>query len=116
MFTGDAVGSGDIVLMSVPMASTIRSYRQSLRHFLDRTRMYSDYSWYAGHYHQAFRENGEDNVPCRLLAQDMVSLCDALIDGRVKGRLVEEHFAPEGKAYRAYWRRAGMVYNADQIK
>jgi len=115
VFSGDAVGSGDIVLMSVPLAYGLAQYRASLLAFLERTASCADYTWYAGHYHQAQRADGESNPPCRALVSDMTDLCGALLEGSVRGFEVEELFAPGGKAFRAYQGRAGIVYSADQF-
>ena len=115
IFSGDAVGSGDIVLMSVPLASNLRDFRASLLSFLERTAPCADYTWYAGHYHQAQRESGEHNPPCRALCEDTAALCQALSDGSMEGFAVNEIFAPEGKAFRAYMGRAGIVYAANQL-
>ena len=115
MFTGDAVGSGDIVLMSVPLASSLSAYRDALRAFLDMTCARAGYIWHAGHVHQAVRPTGEYNPPCRALCGEMAALCDAVLSGSVRGREVEERFAPQGRALRAALGRAGIVYCAEQI-
>ena len=116
IFSGDAVGSGDIVLMAVPKAFSISAYRQSLRAFLERSRPWADYAWLAGHWHQADRGEGrERNDPCRALIEDMVSLCDAILAGEIAGGNVTEAFAPDGCAHRAYLGRAGMVYCDHQL-
>ena len=115
IFSGDAVGSGDIVLMSVPLASNLRDFRASLLAFLERSAPYADYTWLAGHFHQAQRENGESNPPCRALCEDMAALCQALTEGSLEGFAVNEIFAPEGKAFRSYMGRAGIVYAANQL-
>ena len=59
IFSGDAVGSGDIVLMSVPKAYDLSAYRASLAAFLDRSKPWADYAWLAGHWHQADRGEGQ---------------------------------------------------------
>lgn len=111
IFSGDAVGSGDIVLMSVPLASGLKDYKQALSAFLQKSAGWADYTWHTGHYHQADRGEGhERNDPCRALLKDMVVLCGEILTGRIVGREVYEPFAPEGKARRAYMNRAGIVY------
>ena len=114
MFSGDAVGSGDIVLMSVPLAGTLSAYRGALHGFLAATADCGDYRWHAGHCHQAMRLTGECNPPCRALCEDMAALCGALLDGSIRGREVEERFAPQGRELRAYLGRAGIVYCEEQ--
>lgn len=111
IFSGDAVGSGDIVLMAVPKAFDLRAYRQSLTAFLDRCAPWADYAWQAGHWHQADKGAGQErNDPCPQLLADMIALCDEILAGRIEGEAVQELFAPDGKAWRAYLGRAGIVY------
>ncbi|MBR5287719.1 MAG: MBL fold metallo-hydrolase [Clostridia bacterium] len=117
IFSGDAVGSGDIVLMAVPKAFTLSAYRQSLAAFLGRSAPWAEYAWYAGHWHQADRGEGKvRNDPCRALIEDMIRLCDEILAGRIVGDAVQESFAPDGVAYRAYLGRAGIVYCDHQKK
>jgi len=117
IFSGDAVGSGDIVLMSVPLAYSLSAYRDSLHAFLEKSAPWADYTWYGGHYHQADRGEGmPPNTLCRALVADMVILCDALLAGQMQGEKTHEIFAPNGEARRAYMGRAGIVYCNEQVK
>lgn len=117
VFTGDAIGSGDIVLMSVPLAYDVSAYRASLAAFYEKCAPWEKYTWLGGHYHQAQRGEGvAPNTPCREMVLDMIALCDALLEGRIQGEPREEIFAPGGKAARAYLGRAGMVYSDDQVR
>lgn len=116
VFSGDAVGSGDIVLMSVPLADSLAVYRNTLRDFLQDHASWSDCRWLAGHCHQSYKGEGMPlNEPCFALVEDMCALCDALLNGSIQGEPVEERFAPEGKARRAYLGRAGIVYCDHQL-
>lgn len=115
LFSGDAVGSGDIVLMSVPKAYSLSRYRDSLQAFLERIVPYEGYTWYAGHHHQAVREDGSLNPVCPELIRDMAALCDALLAGQVQGCEVQELFAPDERSFRAYLGRAGIVYTESQL-
>ena len=116
IFSGDAVGSGDIVLMAVPKADCLSAYRQSLAAFLKKSAPWADYAWHAGHWHQAERGEGQErNDPCRALIEDMISLCDAILAGEIAGETVQEAFAPGGRAYRVYLGRAGIVYCDHQL-
>lgn len=111
LFCGDAVGSGDIVLMAVPQAYGLEAYARSLSAFLAGSGARSDYAWHAGHYHQADRgARQERNAPCRVLAEDMIALCGEIHAGTIEGFEVEEIFAPGGRARRAYLGCAGIVY------
>lgn len=117
LFCGDAVGSGDIVLMSVPLAYDLSAYRNSLLRFMDRSRLWEDFIWYSGHFHQADRGEGvPPNTPCRALVGDMIELCDAILAGKKQGERTKEIFAPNGEARRAYMGRAGIVYTDEQVK
>ena len=116
IFSGDAVGSGDIVLMAVPQAYDLGRYACSLREFLSRSAAWDGFSWHAGHWHQAERGEGQErNDPCRELIEDMAALCDMILEGRVTGEEVQEPFAPRGQARRAYHGRAGIVYCDHQL-
>ena len=53
VFSGDALGSGYIVLISIPGALSLAAYRQSLIALAQRLKGCADYTWYTGHYHQA---------------------------------------------------------------
>ena len=51
---------------------------------------------------------------CRLIPEQMVrcmiTLCTRILDGTARYEAVEELFAPEHRARRAFWGKAGMVY------
>ena len=114
IFSGDAVGSGDIVLMSVPLAYCLSDYRASLRAYLDKSEGWAEYTCLSGHCHQQKRADGTENPPCRALIEDMEKLCTLLLEGKMQGEEVKEIFAPDGRAFRAYAGRAGIVYTAEQ--
>ena len=50
------------------------------------------------------------NPPRMQVAQDMIVLCGKLLNGEISGECVEEPNAPGGRALRARWGAAGMVY------
>ena len=114
IFCGDAVGSGDIVLMSVPLAYNLSDYKASLHAYLEKSRPWADYAYLSGHCHQQKRADGTENPPCRALIEDMEALCGLVLSGGVTGEAVQEIFAPDGCAFRAYAGRAGIVYTQDQ--
>ena len=117
IFCGDAVGSGDIVLMSVPLAYDLSDYRSSLAQLWERSEPWADYVWHSGHVHQADRGEGvPPNTPCRALVRDMMDLCTAVLEGRLQGERTRELFAPGGEARRAYMGRAGIVYCDSQCR
>lgn len=113
LFTGDAIGSGDIVLMTLPGASSVSAYCSSLERFVRRTQIYADAEWRGGHCGQAGTPGTPSYNPPRMqIALDMIGLCKRLLDGRILGEAVEEPNAPGGRALRARWGTAGMVYMA----
>lgn len=114
IFIGDAVGSGDIVLMSVPLAYCLSDYRASLRAYLDKSEDWAEYVCLSGHCHQQKRADGTENPPCRALIEDMESLCCRALSGEIQGEETEEIFAPDRRALRAYAGRAGIVFAAGQ--
>lgn len=111
LFTGDAVGSGDIVLMTLPGALSVSGYRASLERFVQRAQPYADAEWRGGHFGQAGMPGTPAYNPPRMqVALDMMELCKKLLDGCLHGEAVEEPNAPGGHALRARWGTAGMVY------
>ena len=111
LFTGDAIGSGEIVLMAVPMALSIASYRRSLEGFVGQAERYAQGEWYGGHYEQAGAPGTPAYNPPRMkIALDMIALCDGILGGDIAGREVEEQLAPNGRALRAHWGSAGMIW------
>ena len=116
LFTGDAIGSGYIVLMICPekdMYKVLESYKKNLECFLPRAEALRDYAWFGGH---SIQENGCDEQhqqdylagrsvyynPLRLeIVQDMVVLCEKLITGEISKADVmstDEHYCNYGSA------------------
>ena len=116
LFTGDAIGSGYIVLMICPekdMYKVLESYKKDLECFLPRAEALRDYAWFGGH---SIQENGCDEQhqqdylagrsvyynPLRLeIVQDMVVLCEKLITGEISKADVmstDEHYCNYGSA------------------
>lgn len=115
LFTGDALGSGQIVLMSVPYASNLRDYLSSLEEFIRLSAPYRTWQWYGGHMYQAGVPGTVDyNPPSYALAVDMAELCRCILSGQIVGNKVAEINAPEGTALRAFYRSAGIVYTSPE--
>ena len=116
LFTGDAIGSGYIVLMICPekdMYKVLESYKKNLECFLPHAEALRDYAWFGGH---SIQENGCDEQhqqdylagrsvyynPLRLeIVQDMVVLCEKLITGEISKADVmstDEHYCNYGSA------------------
>ncbi|MBQ9262972.1 MAG: MBL fold metallo-hydrolase [Clostridia bacterium] len=111
IFSGDAVGSGDIVLMSIPFTLDLASYRRSLIALTDMLDGCKDYTWYPGHYHQAGVPGTAAYNPVQFqTVRDMIHLCGGILDGTITGEPVREALAPGGRALRARWGKAGMIY------
>lgn len=113
LFTGDAIGSGDIVLMTLPGALSVSAYCASLERFVQRAEAYADTEWRGGHCGQAgIPGTPAYNPPCMQVARDMIVLCKRLLARQLSGEPVREPNAPGGHALRARWGTAGMVYTA----
>ncbi|MGI6254468.1 MAG: MBL fold metallo-hydrolase [Acutalibacter sp.] len=98
LFTGDALGSGDIVLLICPekeAMNLVTRYREALQSFAGQLPRVREYAWLGGHYIQ---ENGCDprcqqhylqgksqvfNPLREHVLQDMIALCDGLLSGEV---------------------------------
>ena len=113
LFTGDAIGSGDIVLMTLPGALSVSAYCASLERFVQRAGAYADTEWRGGHCGQVgIPGTPAYNPPRMQVARDMIVLCKRLLAGQLSGEPVREPNAPGGHALRARWGTAGMVYTA----
>ena len=98
LFTGDAMGSGDIVLLICPekeALSLVARYRQALEEFLAYMPRLRQYAWLGGH---SIQENGCDprhqqdflqgtsqvfNPLREQVVRDMIALCDGLLSGEI---------------------------------
>ncbi|MDD4796422.1 MAG: MBL fold metallo-hydrolase [Eubacteriales bacterium] len=128
IFTGDAVGSGTIVLMAVPGASSVSQYRQAVRAFLPVLEQYDDYAVYGGHQVQKYGlwEDtpyvSDDMLPaqynpvCKELLHDMICLCDGLLAGDITPQQHEKSRFDDRYSYKARYGRAEMVLWLDQIR
>ena len=106
LFTGDAIGSGDIALMICPekdAMALVAQYRQALEHFLPNLPRLREYAWLGGH---SIQENGgkprsqQSHLqgksryfnPIRgKVVEDMISLCDGLLSGEITWKLETIH-------------------------
>lgn len=69
LFTGDAIGSGYIVLMICPekdMYKVLESYKKNLECFLPRAEALRDYAWFGGAFHSGkrLRRAAPAGLPC----------------------------------------------------
>lgn len=115
-FTGDAIGSGYIVLLICPQSQAmdlVARYREDLTRFLPHLDQVRQYAWLGGH---GIQENGCDprrqqdylagkscyfNPIREQVVHDMIRLCDSLLDGRISWDEVlasPEHYCHEGSA------------------
>lgn len=130
LFTGDAIGSGIIVLMSVPGALNVSAYKAELEVFAEKAKEFEDYIWLGGHRYQerggAFGNYYEalDAQPMgynplhRRLVLDMIELCSKLLSGEVDAEEIPPfNGKPAGEpTYRAFYGSAGMIYLQSQVK
>lgn len=113
LFTGDAIGSGDIVLMTLPGALSVSAYCASLEHFVQRAGAYADTEWRGGHCSQAGIPGTPAYNPPRHAGGTGHDCPLQTAAGRATlRRTVREPNAPGGHALRARWGTAGMVYTA----
>lgn len=115
-FTGDAIGSGYIVLLICPESQAkelVAQYRKDLERFLPRLPQIQQYAWLGGH---GIQENGcnlrhqQDYLagvsqyfnPIRgRVVEDMIQLCDDLLTGKISWEEVlasPEHYCNVGCA------------------
>ena len=98
LFTGDAIGSGYIVLLITPEQQALElvaQYRQALERFAPHLPQARDYAWLGGH---GIQENGGDgrhqqdylagtsqyfNPIRERVITDMMALCDGLLAGEI---------------------------------
>lgn len=118
VYTGDAIGSGEIVLMITQpevVMDYVAEYRKNLLAFLTRKPDLHDYTFFGGHFIQ---ENSCDdriqedclngtshyfNPISWEVVEDMVVLCDMVLNGDITEKQVFED-------QRCYYKSAGMVF------
>lgn len=111
LFVGDAIGSGKIVLLTLPGSLMISQYRNALAVFVERASHYGQSLWHGGHCHQAGVPGALDYNPPRMqIVKDMVHLCDKLLSDPLYGERVPEVNAPDGYALQGIYGTAGMIY------
>lgn len=116
LFVGDAIGSGVGVWMQLIGCLSISQYRDNLA-MLDRfwENLPDDTQVFAGHWDQRFMHPSGDNPVCRALVQDMIHLCDDILEGRENRHLAPDIMVREYRpVYAASHGRASMLYT-DQV-
>ncbi len=130
LFIGDAIGSGIIVLMSIPHSYNISAYKAELEAFAEKAKAFEDYIWLGGHRYQergasysnyfipADEQPMEYNPPRRQLVLDMAELCGKLLAGEIEGEEIVPfiHKDMGEPTYRAFYKSAGIVYLKSQVK
>lgn len=84
MFTGDAIGSGMGVLMSIFGSLTITQYLRELIAFRQKISPYKDYAFYGGHRVQEIEEidgTYQFHPLCADTVDQMITLCEKLLRG-----------------------------------
>lgn len=122
IFTGDAMGSGEIVLLygqREELDTVIADYRVHLRHFIDRIESMAEMTFFGGHRMQdascqLFEQErilsggvAYYNPLCLQVARDMEALCGEILAGRCPP--VEEEVSLTFK-----YRRGGIVYRIER--
>ena len=102
IFTGDAIGSGYIVLMICrweEWRKRISDYQTALRKFRDNQPDLEDYAWYLSGKSQYF------NPISGRVVEDMITLCTMLLEG-----LIPEEQLRNSPEHHAQWREAGVSF------
>lgn len=122
LFTGDAVGSGEIVLLygtRAQLPEVVAAYRESVAHFLHMLQMHPEPVYFGGHRMQdASCDQAEQertltggatyyNPLCDTLVRDMIALCDEILAGRCTP---EEGMDAAAGAWTFKYRRGGIMY------
>ena len=118
LFTGDAVGSGVGVWLQLTGCLPLSRYRENLKRLSDFwATLPEDTQVFTGHWEQRFMHPDGDNPVCRALVEDMVALCDDILQGKEDRREAPEMMAREYRpVYTASHGRASMVYCERVIK
>lgn len=117
-FTGDAIGSGIGVLMAIPGTLSIEEYRKNLIEFRRKIEGIADYAFYGGH---RIQEKGKDrlagirNPLCPELVDDMIALCDALLEGKELPCQIQSNRFVEEEVHYVSYGRADMWYCPSQL-
>ncbi|MDD6189400.1 MAG: MBL fold metallo-hydrolase [Clostridiales bacterium] len=130
LFTGDAIGSGIIVLMSIVGALKLSEYKANLDIFCEKAKEFEDYTWLGGHryqerggafgnYYEALEAQPMGFNPLhRQLALDMSELCQKLLSGELEGTEIPPFNGKDAgePTLTATYRSAGIVYLKSQVK
>ena len=115
-FMGDAIGSGNISLISLPCTYDIPAYRASLERFTREAADIEGYTWHGGHYHQAGVPGTPGYNPLRMdIVRDMIRLCDALCARTITGQYIAPGIACHDACLEAHLGCAGLIYYPEQI-
>lgn len=122
VFTGDAVGSGTQVWLQVPSAACLSDYAKSITTAKEKLRALgiepAGWAFLGGHDSQKYT-NGYNPVSFALM-DDMITLCEKLISGKIKGDentgLSPEMAKRFGYSLKASYGKATMLYRPAQLK
>ncbi len=117
LFTGDAIGSGIGVLMSIPYASTLSEYAKSLLQFKRKLQDVKDYVFYGGHRMQEWGDDDQANIYnplCEQTVDDMIGLCNKLVNGDLNQVILKKD-SVEPQRYRAGYKTAAMWVEKSQV-
>lgn len=111
VFCGDAMGSGIGVLMAIPGTLSVMDYKAGLLQFRSRIEPFQDYTFYGGHRIQEYGRVSARrgfNPLCIELLNDMIELCDRILNGEVLDYEVGRNAFSEEPVYYVHNRRADM--------
>lgn len=131
LFTGDAIGSGILVLMSIPCTLNISEYKANLDVFAERAKEFEDFIWLGGHRRQErgaafsnpFAPLSEQPISFnplhRRVVLDLSRLCAGLLSGDIKGEPLSrdaQNMPGGADALSASFGSAAIIYKQSQVK
>ena len=115
IFTGDAIGSGQMVLLQLEPCIPLSEYRKNLQRFYERLEEMDDYVLLGGHLEQ---EGGYPfgtpynpspyNPLGKEVVQDMMELCDIFDSDKVKKEELPPDRLCEEPSYLGFFGKAGL--------
>lgn len=122
IFTGDAIGSGQMVLLQLQPCIPLAEYKKNLQRFYDRLEEMDDYVLLGGHLEQ---EGGYPfgtpynpspyNPLGKEVVQDMMELCDIFDSDKVKKEELPPDRLCEETSYLGFFGKAGLQARRSQF-
>lgn len=122
IFTGDAIGSGQMVLLQLAPVISLQEYKKNLERLYERLEDMDDYVLLGGHMEQ---EGGYPfgtpynpspyNPLGREVVQDMMELCDIFGSDKVKKEELPPDRMCEEPSFLGYFGKAGLCARSSQF-